>query len=72
MKFIIAVVFIAVYLVVCAHSASVTHTISKDKLNAKCSVDVNLSIPIEEVLDSLSQGEKHALMIIFVAKTSIS
>ena len=62
----------AIYLVDGAHSASNTHTISNDQLNVKGSADVNLSIPIEEVWDSLSQGEKYALMIIFVAKTLIS
>ena len=61
----------AIYFVDGAHSASISHTISNDKLNVKGSVDVNLSIPIEEVWDSLSQGEKHAVMIIFVAKTLI-
>ena len=71
MKFVIVAVFMAIYLVVGAHSASISHTISNDKLNMKGSVDVNLSIPIEEVWDSLSQGEKHAVMIIFVAKTLI-
>ena len=71
MKFVIVVVFMAIYLVVGAHSASISHTISNDKLNMKGSVDVNLSIPIEEVWNSLSQGEKHTVMIIFVAKTLI-
>ena len=72
MKFVIVAVFMAVYLVVGAHSASISHAVSKDKLNIKGSVDVKLGIPMEEVWDSLSQGEKHALMIIFVAKTLIS
>ena len=72
MKFIIAAVFMAIYLVVGAQSASISHTVSKDKLSIKGSVDVSLGIPIEEVWDSLSQGKKHALMIIFVAKTLIS
>ena len=67
MRFVIVAVFIAIYLVVGAHSASITHT--NDKLNIKGSVEVNLSIPILQVWDSLSQGEKHALMIIFVVKT---
>ena len=61
----------AIYLMVGAHSASISHTISKDKLNMKGSVDVSLSIPIEEVWDSLSQGQKYVMMIIFVAKTLI-
>ena len=68
MKFVIVAVFMAIYLVDGAHSVSNPHTISNDKLN----FDVNLSIPIEEVWDSLSQGEKYALMIIFGAKTLIS
>ena len=72
MKFVIVAVFMAIYLVDGAHSASNTHTISNDKLNVKGSADVNLSIPIEEVWDSLSQGEKYALMIIFGAKTLIT
>ena len=71
MKFVIVAVFMAIYFVDGAHSASISHTISNDKLNVKGSVDVNLSIPIEEVWESLSQGEKHAVMIIFVAKTKI-
>ena len=71
MKFVIVAVYLAIYFVVGALSGSVTHTISKDKLNVKGSVDVNLSIPVEEVWDSLSQGEKHALMIIFVAKLTL-
>ena len=71
MKFVIVAAFMAVYLVVGAHSGSITHTISNNKLNIKGSVDVSLGIPIEEVWDSLSQGEKHALMIIFVAKLTL-
>lgn len=71
MKFVIVAVFMAIYLMVGAHSASISHTISKDKLNMKGSVDVSLSIPIEEVWDSLSQGQKYVMMIIFVAKTLI-
>lgn len=72
MKFVIVAAFVAINLVVGAHSGSISHTISKDKLNIKGSVDVSLGIPMEEVWDSLSQGEKHALMIIFVAETLIS
>ena len=59
MKFVIVAVLMAIYLVDDVHSASVTHTISNDKLSIKGSVDANLSIPIEEVWDSLSQGEKN-------------
>ena len=72
MKFVVVAVLVAIYLVVGAQSASISHTISNDKLNIKGSVDVNLSIPVEEVWESLSQGEEHALMIIFVGKTLIS
>jgi len=59
MKFIIVAVFIAVYLAVVVHSASITHSVSKDKLAIKGTVDVSLNIPIEEVWNSLSQGKKH-------------
>ena len=59
MKFIIVAVFMAIYLAANVHSASVTHSVSKDKLAVKGTVDVSLNIPIEEVWDSLSQGKKH-------------
>jgi len=59
MKFIIVAVFMAIYLAVNVHSASVTHSVSKDKLTVKGTADVSLNIPIEEVWETLSQGKKH-------------
>lgn len=59
MKFVIVAVFIAVYLVIGSHSASISHTVSKDALNITGSVDVKLGIPIEEVWDSLSQVHRY-------------
>ena len=58
MKFIIVAIFSAIYLAVEVHSASITHSVTKDKLAIKGTVDVSLNIPIEEVWDSLSQGKK--------------
>ena len=58
MKFVIVAVFITICLAVGVHSASVTYSISNDKLTVKGTVDVNLNIPIEEVWDGLSKGKK--------------
>ena len=52
MKFIIVAAFMATYLTVGVHSASVAYSISSYKLTVKSTVDVNLNIPIEEVLYS--------------------
>jgi len=49
----------AIYLAANVHSASVTHSVSKDKLAVKGTADVSLNIPIEEVWDSLSQGHRY-------------
>ncbi|XP_020609333.1 uncharacterized protein LOC110047924 isoform X1 [Orbicella faveolata] len=59
MKFIIVAVFMAIYLAVNVHSASVTHSVSKDKLAVKGTADVSLNIPIEEVWDGLSQVHRY-------------
>ena len=59
MMFVIVAFFMAIYLVDDVHSASIS--------NGKLTV----SISMEEVWDSLSEGEKHALMIIFVAKLTL-
>ena len=61
MMFVIVAFFMAIFLADDVHSVSV----SNNKLT--------VTVPIEEVWDSLSsQGEKHVLMINFVAKTMIS
>lgn len=59
MNFIIVAVFMAIYLAVGVHSASVAYTISNKTLNVDGTADVHLSIPIEGVLDGLSKGKKH-------------
>ena len=59
MKFIIVAVFMAIYLAVGAHSASVSYSISNKTMAVDGTADVHLSIPIEGVLDGLSKGKKH-------------
>lgn len=51
MKFIVLAAFMAIYLAVGGHSASVAqYSISNDKLN--------VNFPIEDLWDSLSKGKK--------------
>ena len=51
MKFVIVVVFMAIYLAVGVHSAPIAYSFSNDK--------VTLNIPIEDVWDGLSKGKKN-------------
>ena len=59
MKFIMVTVFMAIFLAVDVHSASVAYSITNETLTVDGTANVHLNISIEGVWNSLSKGTKY-------------